>query len=270
MSAGAVRVAKCRVLHRVRQELGEVRRGDVNRLYSLLQRVRYGRTSHLDSLHLAGVIMAARFTCPHCHTRQQVDPDFPPENQDCIRCGKSLVDAAFADHPLRRHRLFEEGNPRELETDFEKPAHVPGTVIAAGILWILFGSLQTLGILCGQSAGRGRDDAVADRVNALSQLSISCGLASLGVVFIILAARCVRGTAKDVLGMSVASLIFGVLHAVMGVVALIGNVAIGLIVFFLFAVPPCLAAVLALVGRKKYTTYRRATEWKQPRRRLAH
>jgi hypothetical protein len=177
------------------------------------------------------------------------------------------VDTAFAAHPLRRRRRVEEEILREHETDFEKPAHVPGTVIAAGILWILFGSYQTLAML-GQSAGR--DDAVADSTNALSRLSFTCAFSLLWVVFIIFAPRCVGGTAKDVLGLSIVSLVFGVLYAVMGVVvALIGHGAIGLLVFWLLAVPPCLAAVLALVGRKKYAAYRRAIERTQPKRRLA-
>ena len=116
----------------------------------------------IASLHLAGVKMAATVSCPHCHARQQIDPDLPAENQDCIRCGKSLVDTAFAAHPLRRRRRVEEENLREHETDFEKPAHVPGTVIAAGILWILFGSFQTLAMLCPQSAAAGADEVAED------------------------------------------------------------------------------------------------------------
>src|SRR6516164_5061544 len=107
------------------------------------------------SQRLEGKVEITPISCPHC-ARQQIDPDLPAENQDCIRCGKSLVDTAFAAHPLRRRRRVEEENLREHETDFEKPAHVPGTVIAAGILWILFGSFQTLAML-GQSAAAGRD-----------------------------------------------------------------------------------------------------------------
>jgi hypothetical protein len=90
-------------------------------------------------------------------------------------------------------------------------------------------------------------------------------MALLGVVFIIVAIRCISGRAKDVLGISIGSLIFGMFYIVVGVVVLAielknpsNLVAIPLIVLFLFVALPCLAAVLALVGRKKYKAYRRA------------
>jgi hypothetical protein len=99
-------------------------------------------------------------------------------------------------------------------------------------------------------------------------------MALLGVVFIIVAIRCISGRAKDVLGISIGSLIFGMFYTVGGMVLLpielkkssnLDLVAITLIVLFLFAALPCLAAVLALVGRKKYKAYRRAIARMQQR-----
>jgi hypothetical protein len=111
-----------------------------------------------------------------CHAQATIDwavevfgtaSDYRAEE---IRCGRSLVDTAFADHPLRGHRLFEKGILRKLESNVEKTAHVPGTIIAAGILWILFASLHTLSMLCGQSAALGRDIGVVAAASMLRSI----------------------------------------------------------------------------------------------------
>jgi hypothetical protein len=216
--------------------------------------------------------MASKFTCPHCDALQEVDPDLPVDGQDCIHCGMPLVDTAFAEYPVSRRRPVEEDNRQEEESDLKEPAHVPGAVIAAGILWILFGCIQTLASLL--SVAPGRDDAMADRTARASKAAFTCAMALIGVVFILVAIRCIRGTAKDILGISIGSLILGVLYTCAGVVALsttlkeLSNVAAILVILFL-AVPPNLAGVLGLIARSDYKAFRRATQQSRRRRHSA-
>jgi hypothetical protein len=134
----------------------------------------------------------------------------------------------------------------------------PVTVKAAGIVWIIFGTLilvnmLVLVVLMSLLAARAHAGAVA-----ASGVCVGLFLGAFGAAFILVGVQSVRGTAPGTLGNGIGSIGFGLFNIVYGMtladdghliqsgIALIGGA--GLLA----------AGVLALVGRGQYMAWRRA------------
>jgi hypothetical protein len=216
--------------------------------------------------------MAAQHACPHCDRRQEIDADVPVENLTCRHCGKPLAETAITERPLPpRTRSAEEGDEwgePELEL---KRASVPGSVIAAGIVWIIFGCLSIADAFIQMSvAGQNAKGEVKGKAFVNPQ-SWCCGII-IGAVFLHVGGQSVRGTAKDVLGNAIGSILFGVLYTGIGI-ALLFTSSAGLLLAYVFlfvlALPLYAAGALALVARSDYKAFRRATQGQRRQRRSA-
>jgi hypothetical protein len=145
----------------------------------------------------------------------------------------------------------------------EVPPQYPGSVRAAGIIWIILGGLILL------SAGLNLLVAFTDQplVGGAYAAGRGCGvlfMALFGVVFLLVGIQNVNGTAKDTLGNAIGSIIFAALEFGIAVVtivgtAAIGNLPIGLIVAGIYGfggMGLLLAGILALLGRRQYLAWR--------------
>jgi hypothetical protein len=104
-------------------------------------------------------------------------------------------------------------------------APFPGSILGAGIIWIIFGCLILLGaginflMIVGQPRAGG-PEAVGG----------SCGLAIqalFGAVFLLVGIQSVQGTAKDTLGNGIGSIVFAALQFGGAALILFGTAALG-------------------------------------------
>jgi hypothetical protein len=118
---------------------------------------------------------------------------------------------------------------------------VPTFARAAGVIWILFGSIALLIVLLSVAA---TNDPVAALFSGVL-------LGSFAIAFMIVGIQTVGGWARDVLGNGIGSLVFGIGAIVGGVETLPVGVILIVIGLLLFS-----AGVFALVGRGEYKKWR--------------
>jgi len=213
--------------------------------------------------------MAAKFRCPFCGTRQEIDPDILVDEQECVECGKLMRETGISERPVRRRvRRIVEEDEWEDEDDIRKPAEIPGAVIGAGVIWIVFGSLSVLGaiielVLFAVRAAGEEGGGISSRTSG-----VSCG-ALVGAAFIHVGIQTIRGTAKDVVGNAVGSFVFGMLYLIGAILCLFLSLDIakfvGIICFFL-ALALFSAGIMALVSRSEYLDYRSSRRRRRRRR----
>lgn len=172
----------------------------------------------------------------------------------------------------------------------EPRAPFPGGVKAAGIIWIGYGALGLLSaavnFVTGAAAAAGGGPEATGRI---------CGVGCIvlfALAFLVVGIQTVRGTAKDVLGNGVGSILFSVLYFGLAAFLLVGGLAAGAanpppgkggapadpntvrtvalitggMVGF-FGLLLLLAGVLALSNRTAYKEWRRAAGVDRSRRR---
>jgi hypothetical protein len=213
--------------------------------------------------------MAAKFTCPYCGTRQEIDPDILVDEQECVHCGKLMVERAISEPPIRRRVPRDEENEWDDEPPYEEPPGVPGNAVAAGIIWVIFGCLsilvrviQVIGILAN----------VDPRAESSYTAGMVCGAAScglLGSVFIPLGIQCIRGRTRDLLGTAIGSLLFGVLYTFIAFVILFRRAeyaTIDAVIAFFLAITLYVAGSLALIARPEYQDYHTSRRRRRRRR----
>jgi hypothetical protein len=149
----------------------------------------------------------------------------------------------------------------------------PGKILAASIIWIVFGSLillrQALNLLI----------AFAFTPTLLREAVIWTGACPIlfagliGGVFIHVGIQSIQGTAKDTLGNGIGSIIFAVLVAGIGIAFSVassqfglGGAAVQLVVGMVEAAGLLTAGILALVARDQYRAWRYALKGGPPRR----
>jgi len=211
--------------------------------------------------------MAAKFTCPYCGTRQEIDPGILVDEQECVHCGKLMVERAISERPLRRRvRRRQEDDDSDDDCFVRKSTGIPGAAIAAGVVWIVFGSLSVLGAILQlvTTLAGGEQDGGGASYRAGRMSGMFCG-AAIGAAFIRAGIQTVRGSADDVQGNAIGSLLLGGLYALLGLVALFASIdlakVVGLIMLFL-ALTLFAAGAIALSARSDYLEYR-----DKPRRR---
>jgi hypothetical protein len=141
-------------------------------------------------------------------------------------------------------------------------------VLAAGVIWIVFGSLVLLNfaltmlILLAFTPPELRGPIMSGAV------CVGLIVALFGGVFIHVGVQSISGTAKDTLGNGIGSIIFGALIGGLSLVALLGTAAVrggnvggGVLqaaINLVVAAALLAAGVLALIGRDGYRAWRRA------------
>jgi hypothetical protein len=143
-------------------------------------------------------------------------------------------------------------------------APFPTSVTAAGVIWIVMGSLILLGgviNLLAAVAGGGAAPAGAQMCGVLL-------IALFGGAFLMVGVQSVRGTARDTLGNGIGSIIFAVIVGGAGALVLAGGAIVGgvvgatamfiAVINLLEAAALLIAGVMALVGREGYKTWQRA------------
>jgi hypothetical protein len=158
------------------------------------------------------------------------------------------------------------------EIEFRRPP-VPGTVRAAGVIWIVFGCLILLGaaanlVVSVGAAGAGAGPRAAAPGQPPAGVGI-CGAlvnALFGAAFVFVGVQSFNGTARDTLGNGIGSIGIGLLNGGCGALFVAAGVAGGgagapLAVVvgaasILGGLGLLAAGVLALVGRAGYRAYK--------------
>ncbi len=162
------------------------------------------------------------------------------------------------------------------ESDYLEAPPFPGTVTAAGVIWIIYGCLVLLSLAAtlfvifvlaanANVPAQANGAAVGGLVEGALLAMVIYGL--IAAAFLFVGVQSVRGTARDTLGNGVGSIILGVLGlGVVGLNAAIGQYlqAAGVVVG---AVLLLTAGILALVGRSPYKLWRRAQRDQRERER---
>lgn len=144
----------------------------------------------------------------------------------------------------------------------------PGTVMTAGVLWIVFGSLVLLGLLLavvGVALASMRMGPPNNNEGAM--MVMACGGLFFGLVgggFLLVGVQTVRGTARDVLGNGIGSIVISLLVMGLGVFPIVatldrgppGPMLVG-VFYVVVGLVLTLAGVLALSGRGDYRAWRR-------------
>jgi len=137
----------------------------------------------------------------------------------------------------------------------------PRTVLAAGIIWIVYGCFLLLGLaflslaLLGPSAGREQHE-----IPVLFAVCLSLSMALFGVLFVHVGVQSVRGTARDTLGNGIASIILSLVFlASLRHAARDESVTTSI----LLGCGLLAAGILALLGRKRYKAWREVRKAEQ-------
>lgn len=156
--------------------------------------------------------------------------------------------------------------------DFDDEPAFPMTVTLAGVGWILFEGLCILsmlinlaGSLAAPEAGAGGPRGAEAAGYRAGQVCGGIFAGLIGGAFVFVGIQSIRGTARDTLGNSIGSIVFGMLYLGLSVLGLAlgtraGNAGAGMILaFIMFIIAAGLmgAGILGLVGRKEYKEWRR-------------
>jgi len=153
----------------------------------------------------------------------------------------------------------------EAEAEYGEKPGFPATVMAAGIIWIVLGTILVLALLIGLvgvvivTQGRQEKGEVV-----FGGLCTGLFIGLIGGAFIFVGIQSVLGSARDTLGNGIGSIIFGVLNGGAGMGQILTREYFQSAISFLCGVGLLTAGVLALVGREQYKAWRRA---QRPRRR---
>jgi predicted Zn finger-like uncharacterized protein len=210
--------------------------------------------------------------CPHCGAAlRSSNPPPAGKRVRCPKCGEpfsvpeaepvleeSVVEIDEDDAPPAE---IDEGDDREpvRRGAREHRVQYPSSVKTAGIIWIVFGGLLLVRAVIG---------AVATAIvapNHQQGLAIGivggCGsllIAIFAAAFTYVGVQSIRGTARDTLGNSIGSIVFGLLNALAGVVQLAAEDTLGGAIGVICGAGLLTAAVLALSARGQYKLWRNA------------
>jgi hypothetical protein len=164
----------------------------------------------------------------------------------------------------------------------------PAAVKAAGIIWIVYGVFQVIVFLANFALAAG---AAPGGANPWANGAVCGGV--VGAVFFFVGAQTVRGTAKDVMGNSIGSIVFSLLFFAVALFMIAGGALLGQVPngpagkggppanqgalqfvalvtgvgFAFFGLLLMLAGILALSGRTAYREWREANFPTERRRR---
>lgn len=147
----------------------------------------------------------------------------------------------------------------------------PGTVTAAGIIWIVFGGIILLNMVIVVMvltvfAAETRGVPGAAGAAAAGAICTMLFVGLFGGAFVFVGVQTVRGTARGTLENAIGSLIFGAILFVLGVVGLGQGFGVQVLMNFVYGAGLLAAGVLALVGRDGYMAWRAFHRPQRPRR----
>jgi hypothetical protein len=158
--------------------------------------------------------MSTTFACPHCGTPVAVAAGGQPAGVVCPACGRPLHEAAVAAGappgagPARRHAGDRWEQPEPVPVTAPP---IPGSVKAAGIIWIVFGSLILLSFVM-QVLTQLVFAPPEERGQALGGTFLGGLIAAVfGGQFLVVGVQSLTGTAKGTLGNGIGSILFAVL-----------------------------------------------------------
>jgi hypothetical protein len=153
----------------------------------------------------------------------------------------------------------------------ERPVF-PTTVYAAGMIWIIIGSLILVNAVINMVMNAG---LAAGGMNQATPGVVAVVIGFLfGVVFIHVGRQSTSGTARDTLGNAIGSLIIGLLNAAVGgfnILAAFAGGSVGILLgivgtmSLLAGAGLIVAGILAIVGRADYKEWRRTQKKKKSR-----
>jgi hypothetical protein len=210
--------------------------------------------------------------------KRRSETDFDEEDDEAPRRRRREADDDDDERPRRRR-------PRDEEEDEDDedavPARqtMPGIVKAAGIIWMVYGTIGTLNTVLSfvLAAGQNANGQNGPGANPGSPF---CGLA-IAFAFAYCGFQTVTGKAKDTLGNSIGSLLLGGLQLLVGIVLIVlsgGGIAdklqidkdmagiIGALVC-LMGIMLVSAGVMGLIGRQAYKDWYRRNRQGSGRRR---
>ncbi len=123
------------------------------------------------------------------------------------------------ERPRRKRR--DERDEEEVEDRRPPQTTNPGSTKAAGIIWVIMGSLVLLSVLANFAVG------VSNQADMGSML---CGLALpalIGAVFLMVGVQTLKGSAKGTLANGIGSIIFAALIGGLGALLLLGSAFVG-------------------------------------------
>lgn len=224
--------------------------------------------------------MQAPPTCPYCGAAQPPPHLSPSGPGICAQCGRPLAATGVAPGrpPAPPAPAVAPGRPSAPPVPYAEPLGpdewgegprgelppLPTLARAAGIIWVVFGGLILLNFAATVLIALAFTPRVAEGVVVAAVLCVGVVAALFAGAFIYVGVQTLTGMARDTLGNSIGSLIFGAL-----VVAAAFNPqargglegaprVIGMMINVLCGGGLITAGVLALIDRDKYRMYRRA------------
>jgi hypothetical protein len=137
----------------------------------------------------------------------------------------------------------------------------PTTVMAAGVIWVVFGCLILVNMAVNLALTAGKAQAPGGVCTGWLAILFGAGFIHVGV-------QSIRGTARDTLGNGIGSIIFALLNGGIGALLVLAAAALGgadalgpaIIgaINLLSSIGLLVAGVLALVGREDYKAWRQS------------
>lgn len=174
--------------------------------------------------------------------------------------------------PPRRRQARYEDDDDDYQERRPRRASYPGTVTAAGVIWIILGALGILNALAGAVLRMAAPDprAQQDGAYAAGQLiGVVIGVL-IGVAFILAGIQAVTGKLSNSLSPGIASVVLALFGLCIGGIAAIATTPILLVVVLIAVAPLLTSGILAIAGNsalKRYNQGGRSGRRAQTRRR---
>ncbi len=171
--------------------------------------------------------------------------------------------------PPRRKRPPEDDD-YEPDSEYLLAPPFPGTVTAAGVIWIAFGCLVLLHLAVAVLVTIVFAAALPGAAGGAFFAGGICVLVFIGLIgaaFLFVGIQSVRGTARDTLGNGVGSILFAVMIGCYATVLFAGPNSVAAGIGALEAAILLAAGVLALAGGNQYKLWRRAKKNQRERKR---
>jgi hypothetical protein len=203
----------------------------------------------------------AEVRCPACGAVVRSACPLPAgERVSCRKCGEAFA-VQHAQAGVQEASVLAMDEEEESQPAAAPPGRrvrrlpVPGSVRAAGIIWVVFGSLLLL-----SSIALAAVVLLGGLPGGLATFARYVGpvVAALALAFLYVGIRSIRGKARDLVGSSIGSFAFGALYVVSGVLQLGAGEPVAAGLSLVLGSGLVGAGVLALSGRARYKERRTA------------
>lgn len=207
--------------------------------------------------------------CPNCSFQMHLPENWQGSPMNCYRCGSRFSASTEELPPAEQKGPLQPAQTKQefrdaFEPESSRMPSYPVLATIAGAAWIGIGSLVLASFLIN----------VVMTVRAMFTMGVDVGLGGFtcftilaglfGAAFLSLGIQTVRVAARDTLGNSIASLVFGAFF-LLGAAATLGDSIPMAFVTGMFGAALVTAGILALVGRDTYKVWRSARNQRQDR-----